>query len=380
MSLSDSFAAGLAVVTLFAIASPLPAQSRFEVANTAGLSWYKGNTHTHTLESDGDSSPEYVAQWYQEHGYNFLVLSDHNVFTDPGRLTHLTDSAFILISGEELSTQYEGLPVHVNGLNLPGIVDPRTGSMMVATIQANVDAVREAEGVPHINHPNQAWSFGAVELAQIENDRLLEIYNGYTGANNEGGGGFPSLEEIWDMLLTGGKRIYGIAVDDAHHFQGEFSAARSNPGRGWIAVRARSLDTAEIMRQLEAGTVLFQHRCSLDGYRSGRRAHRDPDRIEWIPQVHHDFHWAGRQGPVGVVGEPCRVLASGESELCARDGQRFPRACGMGTAGVHGYSVEESLRRASEKGLLIGRAGALFEDLRSTALHPWLRITPKTPT
>ena len=253
MSLSDSFAAGLAVVTLFAIASPLPAQSRFEVANTAGLSWYKGNTHTHTLESDGDSSPEYVAQWYQEHGYNFLVLSDHNVFTDHGRLTHLTDSAFILISGEELSTQYEGLPVHVNGLNLPGIVDPRTGSMMVATIQANVDAVREAEGVPHINHPNQAWSFGAVELAQIENDRLLEIYNGYTGANNEGGGGFPSLEEIWDMLLTGGKRIYGIAVDDAHHFQGEFLAARSNPGRGWIAVRARSLDTAEIMRQLEAG-------------------------------------------------------------------------------------------------------------------------------
>ena len=91
------------------------------------------------------------------------------------------------------------------------------------------------------------------ELAQVENDRLFEIYNGHPSVHNDGGGGFPSLEEIWDMLLTGGKRIYGIAVDDAHHFQGEFSADRANPGRGWISVRARSLDAAEIMQQLEAG-------------------------------------------------------------------------------------------------------------------------------
>ena len=94
---------------------------------------------------------------------------------------------------------------------------------------------------------------GEKELAQIENDRLLEIYNGHPAVHNESGGWVPSLEEIWDILLTGGKRIYGIAVDDAHSFQGEFSADRSNPGRGWISVRARSLDAAEIMQQLEAG-------------------------------------------------------------------------------------------------------------------------------
>ena len=44
--------------------------------------WYKGNTHTHTLESDGDSTPEEVTRWYQERGYHFLVLSDHNVLVD----------------------------------------------------------------------------------------------------------------------------------------------------------------------------------------------------------------------------------------------------------------------------------------------------------
>ena len=253
MELHRSIAAGLTVMALFGEGQPLSAQARFEVPSATGMSWYKGNTHAHTLESDGDSSPEDVAQWYKAHGYDFLVLSDHNVFTDPAQLSHLTDSGFILIPGEELTSRYEGLPVHVNGLNLPGLVEPGTASTLVATIQSNVDAIREVDGVPHINHPNYGWAFGAEELAQVENDRLLEIYSGHPSVHNEGGGGFPSLEEIWDILLTGGKRIYGIAVDDAHHFQEEFSADRVNPGRGWISVRARSLDAAEIMQQLEAG-------------------------------------------------------------------------------------------------------------------------------
>ena len=191
MALHRSIATGLAVTVLFGAGVHLSAQARFEVPNTTGTSWYKGNTHAHTVESDGDSSPEYVAQWYKAHEYNFLVISDHNVFTDTSLLSHLTDSDFILIPGEELSTGYEGLPVHVNGLNLPGLVDPRTGSTMVATIQNNVDAIREVEGVPHINHPNFEWAFGAETLAQVENDRLLEIYNGHPRVHNQGKGGVP---------------------------------------------------------------------------------------------------------------------------------------------------------------------------------------------
>jgi hypothetical protein len=215
--------------------------------------WYKGNTHAHTTGSDGDSSPEYVARWYKDHGYDFLVLTDHNVFTDPSALAHLADSTFLLIPGEEVTSSFDGASVHVNGLNLPGLVEARTAETLVATIQSNVDAIREVEGVPHINHPNFQWSFGAEELKQIEGDRLLEIWNGHPTVHNDGGGGTPSVEEIWDILLTGGKRIYGIAVDDAHHFQGEFTADRSNPGRGWVAVRAPSLDAAALMESLEAG-------------------------------------------------------------------------------------------------------------------------------
>lgn len=230
-----------------------PPTVSFEVPAPGDGRWYKGNTHAHTTESDGDSPPEVVARWYKEHGYDFLVLSDHNVFTDPAALASLVDSSFLLVPGEELTSSFDGRPVHVNGLNLPGLVEPRSAETLVGTIQANVDAVREVEGVPHVNHPNFRWAFGAAELAQVERDRLLEIFNGHPLVHNEGGGGLPGMEAVWDSLLTGGKRIYGIAVDDAHHFQGEFAPGRSNPGRGWVAVKAAALEAAALMSALEEG-------------------------------------------------------------------------------------------------------------------------------
>ena len=227
-------------------------QRRFEVPAWTGT-FYKGNTHTHTTNSDGDSPPEVVARWYKSHGYRFLVLSDHNVFTDPRTLAQLVDSTFLLISGEELTSSFETKPVHVNGLNIPGVIEARHAASLLATVQANVDAVREVEGVPHINHPNFGWALTTDILAEVHGDKLLEIFNGHPEVHNVGGGGAPGLEQIWDDLLTRGMRIYGIAVDDAHHFTGEFSPARANPGRGWIAVRSPRLEARSLMDALENG-------------------------------------------------------------------------------------------------------------------------------
>jgi hypothetical protein len=245
----------------------LSAQDRayvFEVQSTGAYPWLKGNTHAHTTESDGDSPPEVVARWYRDHGYDFLVLSDHNVLTDTEALSHLTDGTFFLIPGEEVTSRFGEKPVHVNGLNLSTLVAPRTAQTLVGTIQANVDAVRDVDGVPHINHPNFGWAFGAEELAQVENHRLLEIFNGHPSVHNAGGGGYPGLEEVWDLLLTRGHRVYGIAVDDAHHFQGEFSSNRSNPGRGWVGVKAGARTAEAVMDALEGGRFYASTGVELD--------------------------------------------------------------------------------------------------------------------
>jgi len=46
-------------------------------------SWYKGNLHTHTTCSvnDGMTNPVEVAEWYRNHGYGFVAITDHEVMT-----------------------------------------------------------------------------------------------------------------------------------------------------------------------------------------------------------------------------------------------------------------------------------------------------------
>ena len=246
----------------------------FEIPQTSGLHWFKGNTHTHTTMSDGDSAPEEVARWYKEKGYRFLVLSDHNIFTDPETLSSLVDSSFLLIPGEELTSSFRKKPVHVNGLNIPHVLAPQTDTTLLGTIQKNIDEVRTVKGAPHINHPNFGWAIDQFTLLKVKNNNLLEIFNGHPLVHNVGGGGTPGLEEVWDFLLTSGMRIYGIAVDDAHHFKGEFGPTRSNPGKGWVVVRARSLNAQEIIDNLESGLFYASTGVDLDDVIV------EPDRIE----------------------------------------------------------------------------------------------------
>ena len=67
-------------VALVLIAATAAVGGRQAASNEAPR-WFKGNTHTHTLNSDGDSTPDDVVRWYREQRYHFLVLTDHNIVT-----------------------------------------------------------------------------------------------------------------------------------------------------------------------------------------------------------------------------------------------------------------------------------------------------------
>lgn len=219
------------------------------------LRWYKGNTHAHTLESDGDSTPEVVTRWYRDHGYQFLVLSDHNVLTpiDILNTKYAVPEQFTLIRGEEVTNNVGGKSVHVNGLDTRARVGAQTGASILELIQRSVDAIRREGGVPHINHPNFNWSITAEEIRQVKNNKLFEIYNGHPMVNNIGGGGVPGTEAAWDAILTSGTLLYGIAVDDAHIFTDPGNPNVAGPGRGWIVVRAAALEPRAILDAMERG-------------------------------------------------------------------------------------------------------------------------------
>src|SRR5262245_62356698 len=108
----------------------LPAAAGQAPADQPALRWYKGNTHTHTLNSDGDSTPDDVVRWYREHNYNFVTLTDHNYLTSVDGLNalHGADQKFIVMKGEELTDRSGDKPVHINGFLTETFIKPPGGT------------------------------------------------------------------------------------------------------------------------------------------------------------------------------------------------------------------------------------------------------------
>ncbi len=273
-------------------------------AQTAQPRWWKGNLHAHSFWSDGDDFPEMVVQWYQDHGYHFLALSDHNVLSqgqrwmavaenrqaafdayrerfgdawvetrenDKGqtevRLKPLTEyrclfeqpGRFLLIQSEEITDK-----AHLNGINLLERIRPQGGQTMPELLQNNIDAVcaqEKATGqamLVHVNHPNFQWALTAEDMIDLRNFRFFEVYNAHGYVNNEGDEQRASTERMWDILLA--KRlaksradvVYAVATDDAHNYH-KFDARAANPGQAWVVVRATQLTPESIVRAMDAG-------------------------------------------------------------------------------------------------------------------------------
>lgn len=233
----------IAVLTAFLASGSLSQEPR----------WYRGNTHTHTTNSDGNEVPRRVVRWYLDHGYNFLVISDHSHLTETKYLDTDKEDDFILIPGEEVTDRAENKPVHLVGMGIDRLVKEQHGNTILETLQNDIDAINKAGGIAQINHPNWKYSFGDQVLSKVENCPLVEIYNISKDCNNYGAGGYPGVEEIWDKVLSNGKLIYGVVSDDTHDYLGEFSADKSPPGRGWIMVRAAELTIPAIIAAMKKG-------------------------------------------------------------------------------------------------------------------------------
>ena len=280
---------------------------------TGNIQWWKGNTHTHTLWSDGNAAPEKVSAWYRNHGYHFLVLSDHNVLSvgdrwfpvstqgdgrlreqhvaelrrDFGeewvetrknnnylemRLKTLTElreffevpGEFLFIQGEEVTDRFEKQEVHINAINVDELIMPQHGNSLIETIQRNLDAIIESGKrndrpvMAHVNHPNFGWSLTARDIATIRGERFFEVYNGHPSVHNEGDKTRPSTERMWDIANTlrltelDLPLLFGMATDDAHHYFTE-GEGKANTGRGWVMVRAAALTPEHLLEAMHAG-------------------------------------------------------------------------------------------------------------------------------
>ena len=164
-------------------------------------------------------------------------------------------------------------------------------------VQNMIDAIRAARGVPSINHPNYGWAISADELGQVQRTRLFEVFNGHPLVNNLGGGGVPGLEETWDRILSSGKLLYGIAVDDAHYFKRPEDKTVPRPGFGWV-LRPRARGSSRARSSTRSSAAISIRRPASSCSRSTRRHRRMTIAVATERSSKYRIQFIGRQGRV----------------------------------------------------------------------------------
>lgn len=186
--------------------------------------WFKGNTHTHTLNSDGDSTPDDVVRWYRTHGYDFLFITDHGMVTNVDPLNALFSGGdqFLVLPGEEVTANRRSPPlaVHVNALGISHRIEARQAATARETLQENLNAINDAiqesgSDIAQINHPNFLWQLTADDIAAVKGATLMEIMNMHPLVNSFGAGpAAPSTEQMWEpfsSILADCRVSHGIA-------------------------------------------------------------------------------------------------------------------------------------------------------------------------
>jgi hypothetical protein len=60
---------------------------------------------------------------------------------------------------------------------------------------------------------------------------------------------------MWDILLSDGQRVYGVASDDAHKYTGSYTPVKPLGGTGFIMLKSKNLHR-----------VLYARHLMLDGF------------------------------------------------------------------------------------------------------------------
>ncbi len=235
--------------------------------------YLKGQLHAHTAHSGDSQTPiAEVTQFYADRGYDFLVLTDHNIVT----VAQEAPSGLLVFPGVELTQNLEDcrpallekLPclLHTNALLVEAQQSHRVrgfSSTTLIRLDHYAAAIRwgvARGGVMQINHPNFYYAADGPLVAQLaqRGARLLEVANEAVDSNNAGAPPLhPSTETLWDEALTTGARIYATATDDAHHYS-DAAAIRARGklaytgDRGFVMVRANR-NRASIQAALSTG-------------------------------------------------------------------------------------------------------------------------------
>ena len=203
----------------------------------------KGNIHTHSNRSDGQRTPEDVAETYRRGGYDFMALTDHFMarygfpivdtrgFRTPG---------FTTLLGAEVHAPATSLGEiwHILAVGLPLDFAPTPPEENGAAL---AQRCADAGAFVAIAHPGW-YGLTAADGHSIACAHAVEIYNHTSQVRTDRGGG----AFLADRLLADGRRVSLIAVDDAHFACEDWFG-------GWVMVKATENEPEALLAALKAG-------------------------------------------------------------------------------------------------------------------------------
>lgn len=191
----------------------------------------KAGFHCHTFRSDGGLSPMETLERYHKKGFRCLGITDHRTVTG----TDGAPDGMLTIP----STENGGEPDVIAA----GIVKPVPPELPLAERCGSLAA---QGGFTIAAHPAYCAALPGdyIDCGEL---MALEIYNAYCDMAYSNG----YAVELWDMLLGSGKRIWGVAGDDAHLNPGK--RFYSEAGLGWVEIWADDFSEKAILDSLKKG-------------------------------------------------------------------------------------------------------------------------------
>ena len=326
--------------------------------------WYRGNVHMHSYWSDGAAFPEEAVQLYRDNGYQFVCLSDHNVFQNnsdrwatvgkkkmklelvnrfshrfPGffidrKVTENNDQIrlktwdeiaetlcvpgeFLMIPGYEHTTRSQATEdkheVHLNVVGTRQIVPVISAATAKETVQQNVNALESMLVKSHendnafimLNHPN--WRYFDITPEDVIQESRIQFFE----LSNASSTWTPhekscNNEKLWDVVNT--YRIaheepvlWGVGTDDTHNYDHGY-AYPSHFGAAWVMVRAAELSQNAIIQAMKRGDFYTSTGITLDELDWNSKTRMLQIRIHPELEEHYTIEFIGTREGTPITG------------------------------------------------------------------------------
>lgn len=287
----------LAVVLLSCLASGI---------SQAGL-WCRGDLHSHSSLSDGDSPVADVVAEAERQGFDFLALTDHDTSMS-GVPKHWSDPAYesekmALFYGVEWTTGQGHANVWAAA---PFDYGPLWEANQNSDPEAAVRAIHAQGGLFSLNHPAEIvghpWNFPLPEGTDC-----IEVWNSMFMLPSTS---FAAVK-WWDRLLRQGRRITAVGGSDKHDYYG-WRAPFFTLGMPLTWVWAQERTAEAILAGIQKGHVTISYSV-------------DSPRLELAADTDDDGEFETMMGDAGSA-PPGAVLAL-QLTITASNPQAMSRGC-----------------------------------------------------